>query len=294
MATDAERVAQLRQLLPATGAGIYLDTATFGPLPAETAAAMRQADDWELAVGRVWPGRNEDVQQRAEEARAVLAALLGGDPRQVVLARTRDDAFAHAQRYGLPGDGRLVDVTTRAGVVPINLAELQPDGLVLACDRWLLGPEGTWALWLSDSVLARAPQLDQDLPRTVLIGLARSVGWLEMHVGLEWIFDRTARLARRLYDSLAGQPGCEVLTPGDALFGVVAFRLAQWPAEAAVEELSARVHALVHTLPDLNAIRASVAWFNTEEELDRFAAGVAELARHTPATLPRRPHLEVL
>ena len=39
---------------------------------------------------------------------------------------------------------------------------------------------------------------------------------------------------------------------------------------------------------------ASVAWFNTEDELDRFASGVAELAAHTPETLPRRPSLVML
>jgi selenocysteine lyase/cysteine desulfurase len=294
MDADAEKVARLRELLPATGAGIYLDTATFGPLPTETAAAMREADDWEVAVGRIWPGRSHDVEQRAEEARAVLAALLGGDPRQLVLAHSRDDAYEKARRYDLPGEGRLLDITNRAGVVPISLEKLGADGLVLACDRWLLGPEGTWALWLSESVGTRAQRPDNDVPRTALIGLARSVGWLEMHVGLEWIFDRTARLVRRLYDLLAGQPGCEVLTQSDTLFGILAFRLAEWRAAAAVDELSARVHALVHAMPDLNAIRVSVAWFNTEDELDRFAAAVSELASHTPDTLPPRPRIELL
>ncbi len=77
---DDEKVARLRELLPATSAGIYLDTATFGPLPAETAAAMREADDWELKVGRATVGRDEDMEQRVEEARAVLAALLGRRP----------------------------------------------------------------------------------------------------------------------------------------------------------------------------------------------------------------------
>ena len=81
--TDDDRVAQLRELLPATGAGIYLDTAYRGPLPAETAAAMREADDWELRVGRATEGREDDASQRRSEARAVLAALVGGDPADI-------------------------------------------------------------------------------------------------------------------------------------------------------------------------------------------------------------------
>jgi hypothetical protein len=38
----------------------------------------------------------------------------------------------------------------------------------------------------------------------------------------------------------------------------------------------------------------SVGFFNTEAELDRVAAIVAELAAHTPQTLPPRPSLTIL
>ena len=55
--SDEERVAELRKLIPATGAGIYLDTAYRGPIPAETHAAMAEAGDWELRVGRAGEGR---------------------------------------------------------------------------------------------------------------------------------------------------------------------------------------------------------------------------------------------
>ena len=37
---DDEKLAVVREALPAVAAGIYLDTGTAGPLPAETAAAM--------------------------------------------------------------------------------------------------------------------------------------------------------------------------------------------------------------------------------------------------------------
>ena len=80
---DADKVAELSELIPATGAGIYLDTAYRGPIPAETAAAMSEADDWELRVGRAAEGREEDVAQRRDEARAVLAALIGADPDEI-------------------------------------------------------------------------------------------------------------------------------------------------------------------------------------------------------------------
>ena len=190
---DGEKVRQLRELLPATAAGIYLDTATRGPLPAETAAAMREADDWELRVGRVWEGREDDLAQRSDEARAVIAALIGADPADVALTYGREDGLALARQ--IVGDhGNVVDATSMAGArAGSTSVPLAPTRSPLPADRWLLGPEGTGALWLADR---RAATLSRALPRTALIGLARSVGWLEMFVGLEWIYERTAEPAR--------------------------------------------------------------------------------------------------
>lgn len=287
---DRAKVAALRELLPATGAGIYLDTATRGPLPAETAAAMREAEDWELRVGRVWDGRDDDVAQRSEEARAVIAALIGADPADVALTHGREDALLLA-RPRLERGGLVIDATHLAGAAAVDVQSMGADAVYFAADRWLLGPEATGALWLAES---SATDAGRTLPRTALIGLARSVGWLEMYVGLEWIYARTAALARRLFDALTATAGVTVLTPAEVLTAIVSFRIANWTSQQVVDELSRRVQALVGQKPDLDAIVASVGWFNTEDELDQFAAAVAELAAHTPATLPRRPTLIVL
>lgn len=367
--TDAEKVAALRQLLPATGAGIYLDTATAGPLPAETAAAMVEADDWELRVGRAAAGRAEDLEQRLAEARAVLAALLGADPDELtpasgvasatlagllamewrrgdrllvdaecegeVLSATRLAAralnleldvvadassapVAGARRVVVPavsrvngrrlasaqiaaelrrqGAGLIVDASLLVGAAAVSVHELGAEMLVTATDRWALGPEGTAALWLSSEAGSGGLMpVAGRLPRTALLGLARSVGWLEMYVGLEWAFERTALLARLLAEQLAAIEGVALLASPGSLAGIVSFRLpSAWAAEEAADELGRRVFAIVRPLTEHNALRASVSWFNSEEELSRFAGAVAELARHTPESLPRRPALTIL
>lgn len=319
-ATEADRLRQLRELLPATGAGIYLDTATFGPLPAESAEAMRQAEEWELRVGRVTAGREHDVAQRADEARAVIAALLGGRPDHVVLARGLDDALELAGRsLGRPievlrhvsaidggmtplvglrdraregGTGVVLDASLTAGAIPIAVDELGVDAVVLAADRWLLGPEGTAAVWLRETAAATLAR-GHNPPRTALVGMARAVGWLEMFVGLEWAHRRTAALAGRLRDALATIDQVEVPTPDPPPAAIVSFRITGWPAEAVAEELGRRVFALVRPLPEQELVRASVGWFNTEDELDRLVRTVAQIAAHTPETLPRRPEIIV-
>lgn len=311
--TDDEKVKQLRELLPATGAGIYLDTASRGPLSAETSAAMREADDWELRVGRVWEGRDEDVIQRHDEARAVVAALIGADPDAITITPGLDAAagLVHdvlgvpREQIGQlvhPGTGervsagatdgrspRVIDATLAVGAVPVSVAELDADAIVFAADRWLLGPENIAALWLRDPV----PGIGMTVARTALIGVARSVGWLEMYVGLDWIFERGARVANQLFAALSDVPGVELLTPPARRATIVSFKLPAWPVDQALTELRRRVFAIVSQAPGLEAIRASVAWFTTEEEIDRFAAAVSEIAAYTPETLPRRPSLLV-
>ena len=75
---------------------------------------------------------------------------------------------------------------------------------------------------------------------------------------------------------------------------LVTFRIAGWPASAALAELGARVFAIARTIDSLDALRISVGFFNTEEELERFAEAVALLAAHTPETIPPRRTLTIL
>ena len=85
-----------------------------------------------------------------------------------------------------------------------------------------------------------------------------------------------------------------LLTPRDRMATLVSFRIAGWPAEAALEELAARTFAIARTLPLVDAIRISVGFWTTEDELERFLDGVRLLAAHTPETIPPRRTLAML
>ena len=58
----------LRDVLTATGAGIYLSTHIAGPIPNEVMIAVHESDDLELRIGRVGPDRADDLEQRHKEA----------------------------------------------------------------------------------------------------------------------------------------------------------------------------------------------------------------------------------
>jgi len=402
---DDEKTPALREALPSTAAGIYLNTGTAGPLPRETAHAMAEAEAWELRTGRADVDYYRDSLDRKAEARASVAAVLGTDPSHIALTHAATDgmniatwavdwrpgdrvvttnlehpgglgalwvlrerlgvdlaiadigagrdaavALAAMDRAIVPGTrlvslshvtwatgarlpireiaelahsrGALVavDGAQAAGAIPIHVEELGADFYAVPGQKWLLGPEGIGALFCGSSVLDRplitfagyASFESMDLAANgklwpdarrfersglhlpSVIGFARSTAWLSMFVGLPWAHERIAQLAGAAAEMLAEIPGVEVLTPRENMAGLVTFKIAGWKSTAALKELSQRTLCIARPIPPLDAIRISVGFFNTGAELRRFRDGVALVAGNTPATIPRRPKIEVL
>jgi L-cysteine/cystine lyase len=396
---DAEKLAAVRAALPATSAGIYLNTGSLGPLPAEAAAAMSEYDAHDLRTGRAHPDDMEAGFERMAEARAGVAAILTTDVESIALTHATTDGMntatwavdwregdravttrhEHAgglgplvavrDRFGVKldfvdiGDGsddertlaafdaaigpatKLVSVshvlwTTGArlpveritalahergaivaidgaqsvGAIPVSVDAIGAEFYAIPAQKWLLGPEGTGALWASRQAIATAAQsttgwysfeklaLDgmsvykadarrfegSNYHKPSVVGFARSCGWLSMYVGLPWVLERGQRLARAAADRLASIEGVTLLTPRERMATLVTFRIAGWTPDAALAELGARIFAIARTLPAVDAIRISVGFFNTEEEIERLAGAVELLARHTPETLPPR------
>ena len=402
---DADRLAAVRAALPALDAGIYLNTGSVGPLPAETAAAMAELAAYELTTGRAHPDYFEDTLQRMAEARAAVAAVLTANSADIALThattdgmnvaawsvdwragdravttnlehggaigplvrlrerfgteltfvdvrperdeaavlaafdaaiddRTRLVALSHvlwasgavmpiariAEMAHARGAILVVDGAQSAGALPIDLTATGADLFAVPAQKWLLGPEGMGALAVAPGARDRLlpsvggwfsfERLEPDgravawsdarrfessnFHRPSVVGMARSIGWLSMFIGLDWIYARGAAAARRAADGLAAIDGVEVLTPRDRMATLVSFRIAGWPAQAALDELGARVFAVARTVPILDAIRISVGFFTSEDEIERLLTAVRLLAAHTPDTLPPRRNLMML
>jgi L-cysteine/cystine lyase len=402
---DADRLAAVRAALPALEAGIYLNTGSVGPLPAETAAAMDQLSAYELTTGRAHPDYFLETLQRMAEARAAVAAVLVADPADIALTHsttdgmnigtwaldwkardravttslehpggigalvnlrdrlgveldfvdvgTADDSDAVLAAFDAAIDARtrlvaishvlwasgavmpiagiaeiahargailVVDGAQSAGAIPVELAATGADVYAISAQKWLLGPEGMGAVAVAPGVRDRlAPAFgghfsfetidrhgvavpwpdarrfeSSNFHRPSIVGMARSIGWLSMFVGLDWIYERGTAMARLAADRLAAIDGVELLTPRERMATLVTFRIAGWTAQAALDELGARVFAIARTVPLVDAVRISVGFFNSEAELDRLVGAVALLAAHTPETLPPRRRLTIL
>ncbi len=215
----------------------------------------------------------------------------------------------------------VVDGAQSAGTIPIDLeAATGADVYAVSGQKWLMGPEGTGAVAVTPAarerllpslggyftfehadsagdaaVWATARKYDvSSHHRPSVVGMARSIGWLSMFVGLDWIYERGARLARDTADRLAAIPGVHVVTPRDHMATLVVFRVDGWTPDELKDELGARVFAITRTIPLVDALRISVGFFNAEDELARFVDAVELLAAHTPETIPARRTLAVL
>jgi L-cysteine/cystine lyase len=233
----------------------------------------------------------------------------------LVMPVARIAELAHAR-----GALVLVDGAQAAGAIPVNVRDLGVDMYAIPAQKWLLGPEGLGALWVRRELIptveasfagyftfeshdsrgnrvlrtdARRFQVT-NYHRPSVLGMARALGWLTMYVGLEFVHRRGAEMAHRAADLLAGIEGVELLTPRDRMAGLVSFRIAGWEPQAALDELSARTFAIARTLPPVNALRISIGFWTTEDEVDRFLDGVRLLAAHTPETLPPRWTLTIV
>jgi L-cysteine/cystine lyase len=232
-----------------------------------------------------------------------------------ILPAARIVEAAHAQGVPVALDGAQA-----AGAIPLDVDAIGAEFYALPGQKWLLGPEGTGALAVSKEALGWAEPgfagfFSSATPYAVgrehlwadarrfesagfhkpsIVALARSTGWLSMYVGLPWAHARAAALARDAARGLARIPGVTVATPAAAAATLVAFSIRGWGAQAVAEELGRRIFLIARRIPGTDLVRLSVGWWNTEDEVGRVIDAVAELARHTPDTLPRRPAISIV
>ncbi|MEU6782809.1 aminotransferase class V-fold PLP-dependent enzyme [Nonomuraea angiospora] len=205
----------------------------------------------------------------------------------------------------------LLDACQSVGQFPVDVAELGCDLLSTTGRKYLRAPRGTGLLYVRQSVLDRLdpPFLDLHGARWVASGryevqpgarrfenweygvaarlglgvaIDEALGW-----GLARIRDRVYALAGLLRSRLAAIPGCQVRDQGTEQCGIVTFTIDGVPADEIKDRLAGRsinvsVSRAPSTLLDMtdrgltSVVRASVHYYNTEEEIDRLLEELAD------------------
>ncbi len=208
----------------------------------------------------------------------------------------------------------LLDACQSVGQMPVDVNEMGCDLLSATGRKYLRGPRGSGFLYVNRKVLDRleppfldnhaanwtAPEkyeLRPDARRfenwennyAAQLGLGAAVDYT-LDLGLESIAARIDSLAALLRQRLGAIPGVTVADIGRRKCGIVSMHLSGKDSSALRTTLRQRgfncsvstpastlLDATARRLPDV--LRASVHYYNTEEEIERFTSELAGLAR---------------
>jgi L-cysteine/cystine lyase len=201
----------------------------------------------------------------------------------------------------------VVDGAQSAGQVPVDLHTLGVDAYAMAGQKWLCGPEGTGLLYVRrDRFADIAPtyaRYGQFEPSGYFIpaeGAKRyeigefysparaaqeaALRWMRDEVGFDWVYDRIATLGAEFRRRLMSINGITVITPNEPMAGLVNFTVAGLSPQEVTAQLYERGYTIryVQTAPCTVSARASIGWWNTEEEVAGLAAVISDLAEAGP------------
>jgi len=200
-----------------------------------------------------------------------------------------------------------IDGAQAAGMISLNLNDIDSDYYISCGHKWLYGPKGTGILHISERNLNA---LDTDYvgaysnemydPKTgllelkkeasryeygtrngsLLVGLNSAIDFIN-EIGIEKLQTRNAEMAMLLRSKLKEVEGIEFLTPepGPYSASILTFKIKDRPyveiQKLLIRNYQIRVRGIYEN--DLNAIRVSLACYNSEEQIDLLATAISTI-----------------
>ena len=267
-------------------------------------------------------------QQRLRGVKVKVLVLAPGESHESILNkvegaltdRTRMVFFSHVEystglrmpveaiRKLTAGRGiwMLIDGAQGAGHVSVDVGEIGCDFYAMPGQKWLLGPDGTGALYVRRSMIPLVEPVrvsgkwvtsydhdggvdpDADNIDKFIVGTSSAplrAGFVEgikfVHeVGIAAIEERATGLAAMLKERLSAMPHVDVLSPMDGAgrSGLTTFTIAGRDPEETARRLWDTRRIVIRDVKYPACLRASLDFFNTEDEVELLADAVRDLA----------------
>lgn len=193
-----------------------------------------------------------------------------------------------------------VDAAQSYGPVPIDVHDTGVDFYACPGQKWMCGPDGTGALYVRADRLGEINQnhggmlvwdsIDyhgrtyQPAPdaskfdtggwsRGLLAGQVAATNWVMNDVGLDWAQERIESLSKNAYDQLAEMDGVTMVTPREAMAGLLAFTVdgVEPPelTERLLEDHNVTIRHVNRYINNPDASRISVGFYNNEEDIEK-------------------------
>ena len=199
----------------------------------------------------------------------------------------------------------LLDGAQTAGQISLDMNELDCDFYSIPGQKWLLGPEGTGALYIRKDLIQKIEpthvankailpvtdftqfkENETTMEKFLLTSTSAALqaGMLEainfvQKVGVQEIEQRNLSLASTLKQSLKEIPGVHILSPTEnhSSSGLVSFTIDNVEPAAAVSYFWDRHKIVARQISYPPCIRVSLHFFNTEEEVRNVTKAILEL-----------------
>jgi cysteine desulfurase/selenocysteine lyase len=223
------------------------------------------------------------------------------------------DVGALARRAHAAGALAVVDMAQIAGHIPVSVSQWDVDMVAFTGHKGMLGPQGIGGLWVRTGVDiqplfsggtggdSRLREMPAVLPDQLEAGTLNAPGIAGLDAGIEYVqragvaqtHARLATLKRMLWEGLSGMTGVRVHSPR-APEGIPIVTVSAATVDAASmaarldREFGVLVRAGLHCAPeahrligtiDTGAVRFSLGWSSTVEDVERALAGVQAIVR---------------
>ncbi|HEX5167219.1 MAG TPA: aminotransferase class V-fold PLP-dependent enzyme [Thermomicrobiales bacterium] len=203
----------------------------------------------------------------------------------------------------------VADAAQSYGPLDLDLPAIGVDAYACSGQKWMCGPDGTGALYVRSASIGEFEQtfVSGGLIRetmdyysatyapafgaarfdtagrnvALLIGQATSTRWIGQELGMTWVAERVSQVAGYTYDQLSNLKGVTIVTPREALAGLIAFNVDGITGpdltKRLAEEHNVTIRFVTKYINNPDAARVSLGFYNTEEDVDRFIAGVTAI-----------------
>lgn len=205
----------------------------------------------------------------------------------------------------------IADAAQSYGALHLDMHDLGVDAYACSGQKWMCGPDGTGALYLRADRVSEFEQafVSGGMQREsmdyfggsvapavgaarfdssgrnigLMVGQITSTRWITEELGNDWVAERIEHIAAHTHDRLTELPNVEVVTPKEAMGGLIAFNVAGINGPDLTARLAAEhnvtIRFVTKYINNPDAARVSLGFFNTEEDVDKFITGVQAVQR---------------